>query len=66
MPQSEKGTVGADLLSRLNTIIEEASSRTRNEADTRHKVIDFLLHDFLNWPKNRVAVEEYIHPGFAD
>jgi hypothetical protein len=37
-----------------------------NEAETRHKIIDFVIHDFLSWPKNRVTVEEYINPGFAD
>ncbi|WP_155741554.1 hypothetical protein [Burkholderia vietnamiensis] len=37
-----------------------------NEAETRHKIIDFILHNFLSWPQNRVAVEEYIAPGFAD
>lgn len=50
----------------LKRVIVEASTRDRNEAETRHKIIDFVLHDFLHWPKNRVAVEEFIHPGFAD
>jgi hypothetical protein len=53
-------------LSKLDAIISGASARNRNEAETRHKIIDFILHDFLSWPKNRVAVEEYIHPGYAD
>ena len=42
------------------------ADRTANEAETRHKIIDFVLHDVLSWPRNRVSVEEYIAPGFAD
>lgn len=42
------------------------ANRDRNEAETRHKIIDFVIHDFLSWPKNRVTVEEYINPGYAD
>ena len=37
-----------------------------NEADTRHQVIDPLLHEVLGWPRNMVNCEEYIAPGFAD
>lgn len=37
-----------------------------NEADSRHRVIDPLLHDVLGWPRSMVACEEYIAPGFAD
>lgn len=50
----------------LESIITLARQRDINEAETRHKIIDFILHDFLSWPKNRVSVEEYIAPGFAD
>lgn len=55
-----------DNLLQLANLIEETVHRDKNEAETRHKIIDFILHDFLAWPRNRVAVEEYIHPGFAD
>lgn len=55
-----------DVLDRLDTIISETSSRDRNEAETRHKIIDFIIHDLLSWPRNRVAVEEHINPGYAD
>lgn len=41
-------------------------SKDLNEANTRHQLIDPLLHDVLNWPRNRVLCEEYIKPGFAD
>lgn len=37
-----------------------------NEADSRHRVIDPVLHDVLGWPRSKVACEEYIAPGFAD
>lgn len=44
----------------------EYSNRALNEADTRHKIIDVVLHDVFGWPRNRVSCEEYIAPGFAD
>jgi hypothetical protein len=55
-----------DAFARLPAVIADAANRNRNEAETRHKIIDFILHDLLAWPRNRVAVEENIHPGFAD
>ncbi|WP_196489019.1 hypothetical protein [Burkholderia cepacia] len=55
-----------DKIEKLMEVAELAVTRDINEAETRHKVIDFILHEFLSWPKNRVAVEEYISPGFAD
>jgi predicted type IV restriction endonuclease/GTPase SAR1 family protein len=55
-----------DKLDQLVAVQKYATDRDINEAETRHKIIDFILHDFLAWPKNRVAVEEYIAPGFAD
>lgn len=56
----------SDNFEAMQSIIISSDSRTRNEAETRHKIIDFIVHDFLSWPKNRVAVEEYINPGYAD
>src|SRR5262249_5481599 len=41
-------------------------SRTRNEADTRHQIIDRLLHEVLAWPHNSVSCEESVHPGYID
>lgn len=61
-----KEAESGDKLDQLKKIELYAQQRDINEADTRHKIIDFILHDFLSWPKNRVAVEEYISPGFAD
>ena len=52
--------------SNMQKLISENQGRELNEADTRHRVIDVVLHQFLMWPKNRVSVEEYIAPGFAD
>lgn len=54
------------VLDRLRELISETAARDLNEADTRHRIIDFILHDLLCWPRNRVAVEEFIRPGFAD
>lgn len=59
-------TKSNDRIDKLMEVIEFTKNRDINEAETRHKVIDFVLHDFLSWPKNRVTVEEYIAPGFAD
>jgi GTPase SAR1 family protein len=55
-----------DRLTSLDLVISESKMRDMNEAATRHRIIDFILHDFFSWPKNRVVVEEYIAPGFAD
>ncbi|WP_417744713.1 hypothetical protein [Rosistilla oblonga] len=37
-----------------------------NEADTRHQIIDQILHGVLSWPRASVACESYVAPGFAD
>lgn len=37
-----------------------------NEADTRHQVIDRILHDVLCWPRASVSCESYTKAGFAD
>jgi hypothetical protein len=50
----------------LHQLVFEHQGRQLNEADTRHRVIDFILHDLLAWPKNRTNVEEYVAPGYAD
>lgn len=53
-------------LETLGSIIKETEGRGLNEADTRHKIIDFIIHDLLSWPRNRVLHEEHIHGGYAD
>jgi hypothetical protein len=50
----------------LRKIIADYKGRGLNEADTRHRVIDHVLHEVLAWPRNRTSVEEYIAPGYAD
>ena len=40
--------------------------RDFNEADTRHKVIDAIIHDVLCWPKSQTLHEDYIGPGYSD
>jgi hypothetical protein len=37
-----------------------------NEADTRHRVIDVILHQVLAWPRSSVTCESFIDPGYAD
>lgn len=37
-----------------------------NEADTRHQIIDPLIHDVFAWPRSRVRCESFINPGYAD
>jgi hypothetical protein len=53
-------------LESLRAIRAALDIRSLNEADTRHRIIDFILHDFLAWPKNRVNVEEYVSSGYID
>lgn len=40
--------------------------RSLNEADTRHKIIDEIIHGVLCWPKKQTFHESYISPGYAD
>ncbi|GAA5481578.1 hypothetical protein [Haloferula sargassicola] len=47
-------------------ILSEYSARDRNEADTRHQIIDRVIHDVLAWPRDRVRVENYANDGYAD
>jgi hypothetical protein len=42
-----------DNMTSITELIQWSATRDHNEADTRHKVIDTILHDFLAWPKNR-------------
>lgn len=45
---------------------EDFANSDMNEADTRHQIIDRLLHEVLGWPHTSVACEQYAHPGYAD
>lgn len=51
---------------RAVSLVSEIRNRDLNEADTRHQVIDTILHEVLDWPKSAVRVEKDVHPGFAD
>lgn len=43
-----------------------SNGRDFNEADTRHKIIDEIIHGVLSWPKTQTSHESYIAPGYAD
>lgn len=43
-----------------------SGDRSFNEADTRHKIIDQILHGVLSWPVSQTMHESFISPGFAD
>lgn len=47
-------------------LLQECKAADLNEADTRHKIIDVIIHDVLSWPRSLVSCEEYIQPGYAD
>ncbi len=47
-------------------LYNEYNNRSLNEADTRHQIIDVIIHDVLEWPRKRVLTEKYIRPGYAD
>lgn len=51
---------------RAEQIALQFAVKDLNEANTRHQLIDPLLHDVLGWPRSRVLCEEFIQPGFAD
>lgn len=55
-----------DEIEKIAALIANNSSRELNEADTRHQIIDVILHDILKWPRNRTPTEEFIAPGYAD
>lgn len=47
-------------------IAATTNDRSLNEADTRHQVIDQILHNVLGWPIKQTLHESYISPGYAD
>jgi hypothetical protein len=52
-----------------NRAIELAAGKVSNElneANTRHQIIDVLLHEVLGWPRNRVSCEDAVNPGYID
>jgi predicted type IV restriction endonuclease len=51
---------------KADEIAAYSNNRDFNEADTRHKIIDEIIHGVLSWPKTQVFHESYIGPGYAD
>lgn len=47
-------------------IANNDTKRNFNEADTRHKIIDEIIHGVLCWPKSQTFHESYIERGYAD
>src|ERR1700733_4614593 len=50
----------------LENIILENKHRSKNEADTRYKIIDKLLRDIFDWPDNAINFEEHVESGYID
>lgn len=47
-------------------LANEHIGRELNEANTRHHVIDRILHEVLDWPKAQVSCEDAVASGFID
>ena len=47
-------------------LAKEYKNKNFNEADTRHKIIDEVIHNVLSWPKNMVRCETYHNPDYSD
>ncbi len=47
-------------------LYETYKTRDMNEADTRHQLIDVILHKILMWPENSVKCEKNIRTGYCD
>ncbi len=43
-----------------------ANESNRNEATTRHHLIDVLIHECLRWPREDVAAEESVDGKYSD
>ena len=54
----------ADILTSLREISKEYTERGLNEADTRHKIIDFILHELFAWPRRRCLRKYHLHLNF--
>ena len=47
-------------------LVEKYKNKDFNEADTRHKIIDEVIHNILSWPKQMVRCETYHSPDYSD
>lgn len=50
----------------MQEILQGWKDADLNEADTRHQLIDVVIHDVLKWPRSRTKCEQHINKGFAD
>lgn len=52
----------------LKAIVElfKDSDKIRNEAQTRHHIINKIIYDVLDWPEDQVEVEDYEQKTFTD
>jgi len=67
MAKSDKIVIKAESAHDWATgLVAATRARDLNEADTRHQVIDVVLHGVLSWPRNLTKVESLIEPGYAD
>lgn len=55
-------------LERITQLAREISQSKKdlNEADTRHQVIDVILHECLGWQRNDVELEQRLGNEYAD
>lgn len=55
-------------LAALSNLLESMShdSKSWNEADTRHKFIDILIHDVLGWDRAITSLEKHEGGNFSD
>ncbi|MBK4589875.1 hypothetical protein JJQ23_08835, partial [Enterobacter hormaechei] len=42
------------------------SEKIRNEAQTRHHIINKIIYNVLGWPEDQVEVEDYEQKTFTD
>ena len=50
----------------MSALIVEGSRTDRNEATTRHSVIDVILKDGLGWSDNEVTCEQHVEGDYLD
>lgn len=57
-----------DCENELKAIVElfKDSDKIRNEAQTRHHIINKIIYDVLDWPEDQVEVEDYEQKTFTD
>ncbi|WP_420022814.1 hypothetical protein ACN9JG_09870 [Cereibacter azotoformans] len=58
--------IGGIMEENLKEAYKKLSTSDANEAQTRHEIIDKVLHGILAWPRALTKIEEYIAPGFSD